>query len=232
MPCLHAATFNIRHGMGMDGRLDLSRTAAAIRALCCDVLALQEVDVSTTRAAGMDQAAELGRLAGMAVRFGAAMPFAGGHYGNAVLSRLPLGPARVIPLPGCEPRCVLAVDVSWEGGDYAFLATHLDLDADSRLASLPALADLAGKELAGRPFLLAGDFNAAADDPVTRGLCRQWRADACLARQPTYPADSPTVCIDHILCGPPGCWQVRRVEVIPESEASDHRPVRMALARE
>ena len=66
-------TYNIRHGQGMDGRVDLSRVADVIRRLEPDVVALQEVDQATTRAGGVDQAAELGRLTGLHSAFGKAM---------------------------------------------------------------------------------------------------------------------------------------------------------------
>ena len=63
-PVLRVATYNIRHGRGLDGRIDLERVAAAIEALGADVVLLQEVDQGTRRAAGVDQARELGRLTG------------------------------------------------------------------------------------------------------------------------------------------------------------------------
>src|SRR5687768_38666 len=41
---LPVMTFNIHHGVGLDGRLDLARVAAVIRASGAEVIALQEVD--------------------------------------------------------------------------------------------------------------------------------------------------------------------------------------------
>ena len=48
-------TYNIHHGEGMDGKIDLERIAAVIKRLEPDVVALQEVDVKTTRSQGVDQ---------------------------------------------------------------------------------------------------------------------------------------------------------------------------------
>src|SRR5687768_6294484 len=53
-------TFNIHHGVGSDGNLNLDRTADAIRAANPDVVALQEVDAYFSQRSGCkDQVAEL-----------------------------------------------------------------------------------------------------------------------------------------------------------------------------
>ena len=41
---LRVATWNIKHGLGMDGQLDLERIAATIETFDADIVALQEVD--------------------------------------------------------------------------------------------------------------------------------------------------------------------------------------------
>ena len=53
-------TYNIHHGEGVDGKIDLARIAAVIQRSSADVVALQEVDQATGRSNGIDQAAELG----------------------------------------------------------------------------------------------------------------------------------------------------------------------------
>ena len=52
-----ALTYNIHHGEGVDGRLDLERIADVIRSSGADVVFLQEVDRGTQRAGGVDQVA-------------------------------------------------------------------------------------------------------------------------------------------------------------------------------
>lgn len=46
---LRVASYNIRHGSGMDGKLDLERIAATLADHNLDIIALQEVDLSTKR---------------------------------------------------------------------------------------------------------------------------------------------------------------------------------------
>ena len=80
-------TYNIHHGEGRDGELDLPRLGRVITSVQPDLVALQEVDVGTSRVGGVDQLAELARLTGMHAQFGKAMDYMGGGYGVAVLSR-------------------------------------------------------------------------------------------------------------------------------------------------
>ena len=87
---INVVSYNIKHGAGMDGRLDLSRSANVLEALKPDLVALQEIDNTCTRSGGKNQAAELGKALGMHHAFGKFMDFQGGEYGLAVLSRYPI----------------------------------------------------------------------------------------------------------------------------------------------
>src|SRR4030095_13030808 len=86
---LRLVTYNIHHGEGNDGSIDLPRLAHVTQSLHPDLVALQEVDIKTARTGQVDQAAELARLTGMHYVFGKAIDFDGGQYGNVVLSRYP-----------------------------------------------------------------------------------------------------------------------------------------------
>ena len=59
---LNVLTYNIRHGAGMDGKIDLERIAAVIRKAKPDIVALQEIDKNCKRSGSVDIAAELGRM--------------------------------------------------------------------------------------------------------------------------------------------------------------------------
>src|SRR5699024_11610607 len=83
MTSWRVATFNIRHGLGPDERVDLARTADEIRALGAEVVGLQEVDVGFgPRSDHDDQAARLGELLGMRALFGAALDLPPTHEGG------------------------------------------------------------------------------------------------------------------------------------------------------
>src|SRR5688572_31668602 len=83
-------TYNIHHGEGMDGKVDLERIAALIQNEQADIVALQEVDKGVERTARRDLGAELARLTGMQCVFSNNYHFQGGEYGNAVLTRFPI----------------------------------------------------------------------------------------------------------------------------------------------
>lgn len=80
-------TFNIHHGAGTDGRLDLARVAEVIRTNSPDLVGLQEVDRRFgDRSGRADQASWLGRTLRMTARYGPAMTRGGSEYGNALLT--------------------------------------------------------------------------------------------------------------------------------------------------
>jgi endonuclease/exonuclease/phosphatase family metal-dependent hydrolase len=223
-------TYNIHHGEGTDGVLDLERIAAVINEASPDLVALQEVDDRVARTGGVDQAAEVGRLTGMHHAFAPFMELEGGRYGLAVLSRHPIQETRVIALPAGkhEPRAALAAEVMIPGhASVTFVCAHLDwLDDDAeRFAQAEALAG----ELEDPAVVIAGDFN---DVPGSRTLelFEQTFADAVKASgtRATYPADAPSEEIDFVKYRPVYAF-VGSARVLDEAVASDHRPVLATL---
>jgi len=84
---IRVATYNIKHGRGMDGTLNLERTLVTLKTLNADIIALQEVDDQARRSGGVDQASWLAERLGMHAAYGAFMDFQSGRYGLAILSR-------------------------------------------------------------------------------------------------------------------------------------------------
>jgi len=230
MKPLNVVSYNIRHGAGMDRRLDLARTAAVLKRLNADLVALQEVDKNCTRSEKTDQAAELGNLLGMEHAFGAFMSFQGGEYGLAVLSRFPILKAIRHVLPrGAEPRCALEIQVQPSGvpKPVSFVCVHMDWTKDSR--RLPQMSTLLDK-LATRPHpvILAGDFNAKRDEPSMQALYASgWTVLPKQGAAQTYPADKPSTEIDYIVTR--GLSTNATSTVIAETIASDHRPLQAEL---
>jgi len=236
---VRVVTYNIHHGEGTDGKLDLERIAAVIKRLEPDLVALQEVDVGTTRSQGVDQAAELGRLTGLQAAFGKAMDYAGGQYGGALLSRWPLEDVQTHGLPydaGCEPRCAVAARVCPPGDTrrFVFAATHLEhQNATVRLCQASKLAPYLA-DTGGLPVLIAGDFNASTGHRAFRRLLREGRLRDAQdvgggGVEGTWPSGwlvPPVMRLDHVLVG--RGIGVEGVEVLPHN-GSDHRGVEARL---
>lgn len=225
-------TYNIHHGEGADGRIDLERIAAVIRRGAADVVALQEVDRKTRRSGGVDQLEKLSELTGMKGSFGKAKNHSGGEFGNAILSRYPIETVLNVSLPtglGREPRSVLIARIAVprpEGKPVAFLmlSTHFDFLPGSRvrIASVAKIRDVM-KEYQGIPCVLAGDMNARPGSDTITELRRDWSRVRGAEALPTYPAKRPSREIDHLLCRPAARWSALEVVVLGDAEASDHR---------
>jgi len=227
---LRILTYNIHHGEGEDGNLDLPRIAGVILDARPDLVALQEVDNKTGRSGGIDQAAELGRLTGMHVVFGKAMDFDGGGYGDAILSRYPIEKSRNHILPageGHEPRAAIDVVVgAGPGGSRVrFIGTHLDHTGDATDRMNQVLEIIRIYKDDDIPMILAGDLNAEPGSEPMKILCSEWSDSFADDLQPTFPVENPRRRIDYVLYQPAAAWRVAGREVIDERIASDHRPV-------
>jgi endonuclease/exonuclease/phosphatase family metal-dependent hydrolase len=219
---LRVLCWNLHHGEGEDGKLDLPRIAKIILATNPDLVALQEVDNQCTRTGKVDQPAELAKLTGMKGVFGKAMDFEGGGYGQVILSRHPIGETKVHALPGKgEPRIAFEAIISINGADMRFLSVHLDLDGAQRLTQAERLAaTLSDKSI---PIILCGDFNDVPDSAPLQTLGKVLTAVPKSAPVLTCPAGKPEKEIDHFFVS--GFKAVTPLTVLPEAVASDHRPV-------
>lgn len=148
-----------------------------------------------------------------------------GDWVVAVLSRLPVMSAAVVPLPPQLPRdpgrrALVRAVVAAGGSPFTVLGTHMPLLKDPVWRLRPALrAALPG---ADEPAALAGDMNMwgwCADRLAGRG----WRR---VVHGRTYPAHQPHSQTDHILVNAP--VTAESSEVVPQV-MSDHRPIRAHL---
>jgi endonuclease/exonuclease/phosphatase family metal-dependent hydrolase len=219
-------TYNIHHAEGMDDVLDLGRIAALIEALDPDLVALQEIDSVTTRTGGVDQAAELGRLTGLAHLFGSFMPYQGGAYGMALLSRWPIDASRNLRLPdGDEPRTALGASVvsPRTGQSVRFVGIHFYRTEDERLAQATRLE--AYLESDTIPTILAGDFNSTPGSGVMNLLRESWAVVDKGRDRLTYSSFDPVREIDFVLFRPRDRFAVLNQWLVDDPVASDHRPV-------
>ena len=214
-------SYNVRHCAGMDLVLDYDRTANVISKQQADVIALQELDSMTSRSEHLYQLGELSKRTQYYPIYGSAIDFDGGKYGVGILTHeLPLSTKR-IPLPGEEPRVLLVVELQ----DYVMACSHLDLEGEPRLASVPLIVEEARHWL--KPFIFAGDWNDTPDSELLQEMSKYFTILS--GNEATYPADEPQECIDFIAIFKGPSAEVLGSQVINEPEASDHRPLVVRL---
>lgn len=234
---LRVLTYNIHHGRGADGVIDLERLAEVIRRAEPDLVALQEIDVKTSRSGGVDQAAKLGELTGMNHFFAEAIPHAGGSYGEAVLSRYPIEAfyrQKLPAQPTQEKRAVAVVSVEpWDDLDMrvVFAGTHLCHQSEqTRLRQVRVIEG--NRAYQGSATILAGDFNFTPKSVPYRAMIDAGWVDTAASfgdPQATVPAEQPTQRIDYVFVRPANRWRVIDVQVLDEPVASDHAPVLVEL---
>lgn len=213
--------FNVQHCVGMDTILDYDRTANVIIAQQPDIVAIQELDSMTNRSKKHYQLGELASRISYHDIFGKAIEFDDGTYGVGVLTREPPLSTKSIALPGDEQRLLLMVEMK----DYVLACTHLDLEEEPRMESVPLIIDEA--KLWQKPFILAGDFNDSIDSPLLQKITKYFTINS--GDEATFPADEPNERIDFVATF--NTCKVKTLEsvVIEEKEASDHRPLLVKL---
>lgn len=230
---LRVITWNIHHGEGTDGKIDLDRIAAWLRSMNPDVVFLQEVDRLTKRSGNVDQAAVIAAKLGMWSGFGAFMPFEGGEYGMAILSRAQVSDVRNIALPPGkhEPRTLLAATIHPFGGPpIRLFDVHLDWleDDGNRYAQAQALLREVSGDVArmgGAPAIIAGDFNDQPGSRTVSLMQGQFTEADKTGASNTWPNHDPAQEIDFIFVIPANRLVAQPAESLDAGVASDHRPV-------
>jgi endonuclease/exonuclease/phosphatase family metal-dependent hydrolase len=224
-------TYNIHHGEGLDGKVDLERIAAVIKESGADIIALQEVDKGVERTARRDLPAELAALTGFTCVFSNNYHHQGGEYGNAVLTRFAVKSAvnhHFKMLQAREPRGLQKLVLDVAGREVVFLNTHLDASREDtdRWSSAGEIETIL-KSYAGRPLLICGDFNATPESRVIRKLSPLLRDTWLLAGKGdgfTVPVNQPRRRIDYLWMSKDAPF-VPRHAWVPHSDASDHLPI-------
>lgn len=248
---LAVATYNIQHGEGTDGSLDLARQADALIATGADIVALQEVDYGTRRTGRENQAQRLAAL--MTEKTGArwrhleapAIALQGGSYGNGLLyddDVLDLVAQKVVALPGSPDgdgarSAGLARFRMGDATQFTVAATHLThknaASADGGSLQIRTIRMLDGALAGDGPTIIAGDFNASIDraddvntDTMTALVDMGWRIDT--PADGSSRPDGRSIVIDYVVSRNTEGWDVVSSRIVGDGAAavaSDHLPV-------
>ena len=201
----------------------LGEVAELIRERGAGLVALNELD-SCNRRHPEYQLERLTGTLGREFHFAGAFPFAGGSYGNGILSDAPILRRETVALPqgdGSEPRSIAVVETE----RCVFAATHLDWKGD-RAATAAWINGWFAKRYGGceKPVFLCGDMNSLPDSEAIRELEKCW--ERLSPEGVTFPGSEK--CIDYVFrlrfAAP---VTVLRSEIITErtKSLSDHYPV-------
>ena len=222
------ASYNIHRCYGGDGHFAPQRIRRVIEALDADVVALQEVE---TRAEGGLDLLEL--LSGRDYRAiaGPTLYRENAHYGNALLTRLPVRSVRLhdLSVDGREPRGAIEVLLgARDAPALRVVATHFGLAPWER--RVQARRVLAVMEPAAAPLeVLLGDLN----EWFLWGRPLRWlhRAFAQTPAPATWPARRPLFALDRLWVRPRRALaRLARHDGGEARLASDHLPLRAELA--
>jgi endonuclease/exonuclease/phosphatase family metal-dependent hydrolase len=232
---LTVMTYNIHHGAGIDGVLDLERIAQLIEQSGADVVGLQEVDRHwDVRSNWVDQPAWFGQRLHMHYAYAANLdlpPVNPGEprrqYGTLMLSKYPIKnfTNTFLPLyPTGEQRGLAVADLKVRGADLRFANTHLTSNNNAeRLEQAQKVLQLLGGSKT--PTLIVGDLNATPTDPEIKTLTAVYDdtwAEVGVGPGYTIEAGNPTKRIDFQLHSA-GLTPVKAA--VPVTPASDHLPV-------
>lgn len=220
---LNVMTFNIRHGRGGDGKVNLERVAEVIKKANIDIVALNEVDQNFSRRSNyLEQASWFASELQMDFVFGPALSLKSGHYGNAILSRLSITKHenhifRIKPLLA-EPRAVLEASISVANGQINVLTSHFSMHPSLHRMQLLFCLEYSHSS----PCILMGDLNRKPSSRSYRQLVEKY-LDSCVDQPlPTFPARKPRSKLDYIFTS--NHFDVVATNVI-QTNASDHLPL-------
>ncbi len=248
---LRILTMNIAHGRGQlpyqglltaEGMLrQMRKIGGFVRRTGADLVCLQEVDAGShwTRRVNLlerifDRLDHEHRFHGIHNRRVGRLPLA---YGNAVLSRFPIGGSTSVSFGSrtLGEKGFVVVEILLEGGVLPVVNTHLDYRSRTRridqvekvLEEIEPLLRRAGTG-EGYPPVICGDFNTSDQSPgdAVRVLFEELQRHHAYELTPegarTFPAVAPFRGLDFILT--PASF--RRTEwTVIRTFLSDHRPV-------
>ena len=232
---INVLSYNIHHGEGTDGVIDLIRIADLIKNVNADFVALQEVDNGVERTHGINIADSLAKLTGMYYSFYKNISYQGGEYGNAILSRhkiLTDTNYHYKMLNNNEQRGLLVTKILFNADTLYFMNTHIDYRQEDteRLLNMGQLKEIC-LTLQNYPIILCGDFNDSPHSNTIKSISEYFTDVSTINKLLTFSSDKPEVKIDYILIRDNENNPLIKCKIRPtalktvQSNASDHLPI-------
>jgi endonuclease/exonuclease/phosphatase family metal-dependent hydrolase len=212
-------TYNVHGFVGRDRRADVDRIARVVKEIDPDVLGVQEVDCRRD----CDSLQRLAHATGLESIAGPTMGIERRFYGNALLTRFPVGDVVRLDISehGREPRGLLDVAVAVGEIGVQCLVVHFGLQALERRRQAARVCE---RVAAHGPTLLLGDLNEWQPRAGSLGSLRSILGPSRGVR--SYPSSFPVLALDWVWVRPSvALIDVRAHRSALASIASDHLPV-------
>ena len=237
-PTIKIMTYNMASG-AKTLKIDASNTAAAIKKVSPDLVALQEVDVNTARSGNVDQIKIISEITGYYSYFAKTIDFDGGDYGIAILSKYPIIYTHVLQLPSSDEQrvaLITKIDVPNFDVPITFINTHTDWheNPETRMSQIYAideyLLDVRGIKI------MCGDFNDTINSDTIKRLERYWKCEIPSSiDNRTWPSENPEIGLDYIFTSKAQVWDAdvyipnkensAEADGVEWTSVSDHLPV-------
>ena len=165
---LKTVTFNMCHGQGLDGIIDVRRQANLLKELRPDIIFLQEIDMYTQRVDNKDQIYSLSKTVGLPYRsMGINLKYKNGFYGDGLLCRFPIEYSTNYLMPitdnSHEPRGLLHNKISFGTTHINLFSIHLSTNEEERILSIKELIRILKKLPDSEIIIVGGDFNVGVN---------------------------------------------------------------------
>ena len=161
-------TYNIAHGKGLDGNVDLERQANLIKEYSADVACIQEIDVYSKRTEEVDEISILTEKSGFKYSaLGTTIIFQDGYYGNGILSKHPIKHVKnyLFPITDIsheQKGCVYA-KIEKDGQQINVFSVHFSVYEEERMLAVKSLIKIIEKIDKNEKIIIAGDFNVGIE---------------------------------------------------------------------
>lgn len=227
-PCrLRTVSWNIHSCVGTDSRFSPGRVAGVLKAAEADIIGLQEIGWHHRGEPDVDQFAYMAEATGLRAVPALIKDHAGGHYGLAVLTKLPVLETRPLDLRvgRREPRIALLSVLEAPYGPLRVVVAHLGLDPWERRRQAQALVQALADPM---PTILMGDLNEFASGSAMVRILH-----AALPRHAaprSFPSAMPTLRLDRFFASRELRLEHPQAIRTPVTKvASDHLPIMTEL---
>lgn len=161
---LKIITFNVAHGKGMDGIVDVVRQAEILKEYRPDIVFLQEIDMYTKRAGERSQIREFSKQLGLYYSsMESNITIEDGYYGDGIISRFPIAFSTnyLMPLTSInhEQRGILCNRISFGTTKINLFSAHLSTYEDERVLAAKEINRIIRKIDKNELIIMGGDFN-------------------------------------------------------------------------